>query len=90
MAYLVLDSLALLVFAYSVFLLWVLIISDEGSLPEIRLSYASKLASIDVVILVNRSVNVLYTGKFSVLGIPINLEIYFGFNLVRLCTTLYD
>ena len=43
--YLGLHSLALPVLAHSGILLWLVIISDEGSLPEITLSDASKLAS---------------------------------------------
>ena len=42
--YLGLLSLAVLVFGHSIFLLWVLSNSGEGSLPETTRSYASKLA----------------------------------------------
>ena len=43
--YLGLHSLASPVLAHSAFCLWLVSISDEGSLPEIALSGASKLAS---------------------------------------------
>ena len=42
MTYLGLDSLALPVLAHSSFRLWLVSISDEGLLPEITLSDASK------------------------------------------------
>ena len=45
MSYLGLDTLALPVLAHSGFLLWLVSISDEWSLPEITLSDVSKLAS---------------------------------------------
>ena len=49
-------SLALPVLAH----FWLVSISDEGSLPEITLSDASKSASM-LYCLLNRSVHVLYT-----------------------------
>ena len=55
-----LHSLALPVLAHSGIWLWLVSISDEGSLPEIALSGASKLAS-TYFILFYRSVHVLYT-----------------------------
>ena len=58
--YLGLRSLALPVMAHSGFRLWLVSISDEGSLPEIALSGASKLAS-TCFTLFYRSVYVLYT-----------------------------
>ena len=58
--YLGLDSLALPVLAHSRFCLLLLSISDEDSLPEITLSYASTLAS-TLYSLVNESISVLYT-----------------------------
>ena len=60
MTYLGLDSFALPVEAHSGFRLWLVSISDKGSLPEIALSSASKLAS-TYFILFYRSVHVLYT-----------------------------
>ena len=45
MTYKSLDSLALPVLAYSGIWLWPVSISDEGSLPEITLSDASKIVS---------------------------------------------
>ena len=44
-SFLGLNSLALPVLAHSRFLLWLVSISDDGSLPEMTLSDASKLAS---------------------------------------------
>ena len=58
--YLGLHSLALPVLAHSGIRLWLVSISDEGSLPEIALSDASKLAS-TYFSLFYRSVHVLYT-----------------------------
>ena len=58
--YLGLNPLALPVLTHSSFWLWLVIISDEGSLPEITLSGASKLAA-TYFSLFNRSVHVLYT-----------------------------
>ena len=55
-----LHSLALPVLAHSGIWLWLVSISDEGSLPEIALSGASKLA-LTYLILFYRSVHVLYT-----------------------------
>ena len=59
-SYLGLHSLALPVLAHSGISLWLVSISDEGSLPEIALSDTSKLAS-TYYTLFNRSVHVLYT-----------------------------
>ena len=56
------DSLGLPVFGSFRFVTLLLIISDKGSLPERRLSDASKLAS-TLYFLVNKSVHVLYTEK---------------------------
>ena len=61
MTYLGLDSLALPVLAHSGVWLWLVGISDEGSLPEIPLSGATKIASTLYFLFVNRSVHVLYT-----------------------------
>ena len=58
--YLGLHSLALPVLAHSGICLWLVSISDEGSLPKIALSDASKLAS-TYFSLFYRSVHVLYT-----------------------------
>ena len=58
--YLGLHTLALPVLAHSVILLWLISISDEGSLPDIALSGASKLASTYVTLFYG-SVHVLYT-----------------------------
>ena len=58
--YLGLDSLALPVLAQFSFWVWLASISGEGSLPEIALSGASKLAS-TYFSLFNRSIHVLYT-----------------------------
>ena len=55
--YLGLDSMALPVLAHSGSWLWLVRISDEGSLPEIALSALSKLASTYFTL----SVHVLYT-----------------------------
>ena len=44
MTYLELDCLALPVLAHSGFSLWLVSISDEGSLPKLRLSDESRLA----------------------------------------------
>ena len=54
------DFLALPVLAHSSFQLWLVSISDEGSLPEITLSSAYKLAS-TYLSLFYRSVHVLFT-----------------------------
>ena len=59
MTYLGLDSLVLPVLAHSGFCLWLVSISNEGSLPEITLSDSSKLAS-TLYILVYRNVHMLY------------------------------
>ena len=55
------------VLAHSGFWLWLVSISDEGSLPEIMLSGASKLAS-TYFSLFNISVHVLYTEKWCILS----------------------
>ena len=58
--YLGLHILALPVLAHSVIGFWLVSISDEGSLPEIALSGASKLAS-TYLSLFNRNIHVLCT-----------------------------
>ena len=64
--YLGLHSLALPVLAHSGIRRWLVSISDEGSLPEIALSDASKLVSM-YFSLFPRSVHVLYT-EICILG----------------------
>ena len=58
--YVGLHSMALPVLAHSGSGIWFVSISEEGSLPEITLSGASKLAS-TYFSLFNRSVHLLYT-----------------------------
>ena len=58
--YLGLHSLALPVLSHSGICLWLVSISDEGSIPEIALSGASELAS-TYFSLFYRSEHVLYT-----------------------------
>ena len=65
--YLGLHSLALPVLAHSGIWLWFVSIFDEGSLPEIALSGASKLASTYFTLLYRR-VHVLYTEIFNLGG----------------------
>ena len=65
--YLGLYSLALPVLAHSSVRLWLVSISDEGSLPEIALSGASKL-TLRYLSLFYRSVHVLYTEIYNIHG----------------------
>ena len=69
--YLGLYSLVLSVLAHFTFRLWLVSISDEGSLPEITLSGASKLAS-TYFTLYYRIVHVIYN---KIYAYPINIYV---------------
>ena len=85
--YLGLHSLALPVLAHSGISLWHVNIFDEGSLPEIALSDASKLAS-TYFSLFYRSVHVLYTEIIAKSRVVIEVTLDLLHNLSLFISTL--